>query len=141
TCGLDGSAVLYLPSGGYSFSAQPPDGSIIGPESGYWSVSGDASIPIDFPGTRWDVTLRRTSDNSAVPFTSIYAAEIGSNRSASTGSDLFGAFRLFVRPNVGYDLHVGSVYSSGITIPNLFSTADSTFDLYVDLPVNQAPVP
>jgi len=130
TSRLDGSAVLYLPSGGYSFSANPPDGSIVGPERGYWSISGDASFPIDFPGTRWDVTLRRTSDSSAIPFASIYAIEIGSsNRAASTRSDLFGAFRLFVRPNVGYDL-----YSSGITIPNVSSAADSTFDLFVDFP-------
>ena len=94
----------------------------------------DASMPIDFPATRWDVTLRRTSDSSPLPFTLIYASEIGSNRSASTRSDLSGAFRLFVRPNVGYDLRIGSFYSNAITIPNVSSTADSTFDLYVDIP-------
>jgi len=134
TSRLDGSAVLYLPSGGYSFSAQPPDGSIVSPETGYWSISGDVSMPIDFPATRWDVTLRRASDGSALPFTTVYASEIGSNRSALTRSDLFGAFRVFVRPNVGYDIRVGSLYGSGITIPNVSSAADSTFDLVVDVP-------
>jgi hypothetical protein len=129
--------VLYLPSGGYSFIAYSPDGSIVGPEDGYWSISGDASIPIDFPGTRWDVTLRRTADNAALPFTSIRAVEIGSNRSASATSDLLGKCRMFVRPDLGYDLHVISSIS-GIPIfvvPNVSSTADSTFDLFVDLPV------
>jgi len=134
TSRLDGSAVLYLPSGGYSFRAQPPDGSIVSPETGYWSISGDVSMTIDFPATRWDVTLRRASDGSALPFTTVYASEIGSNRSALTRSDLFGAFRVFVRPNVGYDVRVGSLYGSGITIPNVSSAADSTFDLVVDFP-------
>ena len=129
--GLDGSAVLYLPSGGYSLTAFPPDG-VIGPETAHVSISGDASIPIDFPGTRWNVTLRRTAYGSAVPSASILAREIGSNRSASTSADLFGKFQLFVRPNVAYDLLVGS--PPFITIPNLSSTADSTFDLFVDVP-------
>ena len=134
TTRLDGSAVLYLPSGGYSFVAYASDGSIVGPESGYWSISGDASMPIVFPDTRWNVTLRRASDSSPIPFTYINAVEIGSNRSALTTSDLFGAFRLFVRPNVGYDLRIGSIYSPQATIPNVSSAADSTFDLYVDIP-------
>jgi hypothetical protein len=134
TTRLDGTAVLYLPNGGYSFTAFSSDGSIVGPETGYWSISGDASMTIDFPGTRWDVTLRRTSDGSALAFTQIYASELGSNRSASVRSDLFGTFRLFVRPYVGYDIHIGSIYSPGVTVPNVFSAADSTFDLYVDLP-------
>ncbi|TMQ64712.1 MAG: carboxypeptidase regulatory-like domain-containing protein [Candidatus Eisenbacteria bacterium] len=141
TTRLDGSAVLYLPGGGYSFVAYSSDGSIVGPETGYWSISGDASIAIVFPATRWDVTLRRASDSSPIPFTYINALEIGSNRSALTRSDLFGTFRLFVRPSEGYDLRIGSVYSPEATIPNVSSTADSTFDLYVDLPVNQAPAP
>jgi hypothetical protein len=131
---LDGSAVLYLPSGGYSFTAVSPDGSIVGPETGYWSISGDTSIPIDFPGTRWDVTLRRTADNSALPFTSIYAFEIGSGRYASTTSDLLGRFQVFVRPNQGYDLQIqpgGQV----IFVPNISSGADSTFDILVNAPV------
>jgi len=134
TTSLDGSAVLYLPSGGFSFTAYSSDGSIVGPETGYWSISGDTSIPIVFPGTRWDVTLRRSLDSSPIPFTSISASEIGSNRSALTASDLFGKFRLFVRPNEGYDLRIGPLYSPGATIPNVSSAADSTFDLYVDIP-------
>lgn len=134
---LDGTAVLYLPSGGYSFTTYTPDGSIVGPETGYWSISGDASIPIEFPGTRWDVTLRRTADGSALPFASIYAREIGANHYARTSGDLFGKFRLFVRPDLGYDLQIGSSISGVPTfiIPNLSSTADSTFDIFVDAPV------
>jgi hypothetical protein len=134
---LDGSAVLYLPSGGYSFSAHSYDTSIVGPETGYWSISGDASLPLDFAGARWDVTLRRTADGGALPFAFINANEIGAGRYAYTSSDISGKFRLFVRSNVGYDLHVGSSNFGPptVTVPNVFSAADSTFDLYVDVPV------
>jgi hypothetical protein len=134
---LDGTATLYLPSGGYSFNAYSYESGIVGPETGYWSISGDASIPVDFPGTRWDVTLRRTSDGAALPFASIIADEIGTFRHASTSSDIYGKFRLFVQPNAGYDLQIGSPNfgASTIVVPNVSSTADSTFDLYVDVPV------
>lgn len=135
--GLDGTAVLYLPDGGYDFTATPAYRHIVGPVSGYWPISGAFQTAIDFPGIEWNVTLRRTADLSALPFVPIGIAEIGSNRYANATSDGLGRFQLIVRPDAGYDLAM-AVQNSGswayFTVPNLSSTADSTFDLLVDVP-------
>lgn len=133
--GIDGTATLYLPDGDYLYSASPPDLSIVSPVVGHWLISGAGSASITFPGTRWDMTLRRASDNAPLGFANVSANEVGAERYAQTSTDASGHFQFFVRANTGYTF---SVYLSGtnvqLFVPYLSSTADSTFDVVVDPP-------
>jgi hypothetical protein len=134
--GLDGIVVLYLPSGGYSYTVYPPFDYIAGPETGYWPISGDGPFTIDFDRVQWDVTLRSATDSSVIASAYVSASELGSNRYANAFTDPVGKFQILARPGQGYDLRVGSPFSNGSgisTIPNVSSAADSTFDLFVNL--------
>jgi hypothetical protein len=135
---LNGTAVLYLPAATYSIAVSPPLLNIVGPEQTTLTVASDLSLDIDFAVIEWRVTLRRQADNAVLPFLGISAEEQGIvYRYAHTTTDANGAFTIMVRPGVPYLLHV-TYLSSGaytvITVPNVSSAADSTFDLLIDVP-------
>jgi hypothetical protein len=135
--GPDGTAVLYLPAGDYYYFVYPPVANIVGPEQGALSISADISIPVTFPATRWNGTLRRASDNTPIPAVYVRATEILSSRTATASTSPFGAFQLSVRPNVGYSLEIDYPYGSQVGpffVPYVASTADSTFDLMINAP-------
>lgn len=138
TTRVDGTGILYLPDGNYSYTVYPPDRAIVGPESGSWPISADAAIAVSFPATRWDITLRRSADNGVISLASVYVVESESHRDAGGVTDVLGRVPLIVRPNVPYDFQIqlqSSKTPKFFTIPNVSSTADSTFDLFVNAPV------
>jgi hypothetical protein len=135
--GFDGTTTLYLPDGDYLYDASPADPSIVTPVQGHWLISGAGSVSVTFPGTRWDMTLRRTSDNAPLGLALVNAHEVGTTKSAQATTDVSGRFQFFVRANTGYTF---SVFLSGtdpplqLFVPYLSTTADSTFDVLVDAP-------
>lgn len=134
---LDGTAVLYLPSGDYYYLAYAPTPNIVGPVQGVLSISGDTSIPVALPSTKWSVTLRRASDNTPIPSVYVRATEILNSAAASASTDPFGRFQLGVRPNAGYSLEIDYPYPSQVGpffVPYVASTGDSTFDLVINAP-------
>jgi hypothetical protein len=136
--GVDGTCLLYLPDGTYRYTAFPNTPAIVGPESGTWDITDDASLALAFPGTRWNITLRRSSDNGAVAFAQLGGSEHGSFRGVGGVTDALGRLLLIVRPDVGYDFQVllnSSITPNFFSIPNVSSAGDSTFDLLVNAPV------
>lgn len=132
--GPDGVAVLYLPAGDYYYYSYPPAQNIAGPEQGSISISGDTSIPIAFPATRWNATLRRVSDNSPIQGAGVSALEIGATRGASATTDPFGKFFLMVKPSVGYSVRIYPNETGPFVLPYVSSTVDSTFDIVISTP-------
>ena len=136
--GVDGAGVFYLPDGPYSYTARPPSPAIVGPESGTWNIAGNTSFAFDFPATRWNITVRRSSDGGAVAFAGVEATEHGSFRRVGGNTDVLGKILLFVRPDVQYDFQIllnTSRTPNFFNIPNVSSPADSTFDILVNAPV------
>lgn len=133
--GIDGEALMYLPDGTYEFRVTAPGDGITRPEKRSVSVQGDAVVPIDLSGVRWQVTVRRSADMTPVPHASVYAQEIGFDRYGSTSTDALGRFQMIVRPGVAHDVWIQPGGSTGTyTVNGVASTSDSTFDLSINVP-------
>jgi hypothetical protein len=102
-------------------------------------IGGFGGVLFDFDDANdtAGATLRRAADNSVYPSANVNAIELGSGHHASARTDPVGRFQLIVRPDVGYDLRIdlpSPNQPSTFYIPNVSSTADSTFDLVIDAP-------
>lgn len=132
--GLDGTATIYLPAGNYTIRAMPYPRNIVGPRTISQSIQADDNLTFDFSGARWNLTIRRSSDGTPLSGMRAVLREPGGAESAITDTDALGQFAFLVRPGVGYTLDVlsvgGPIYYIA-TISNLFSAADTTFDISV----------
>jgi len=136
--GLDGIATVYLPAGGYTIRAIPYPRNIVGPRSLSLSVQADDNVTFDFSGVRWDMTVRDAADGSPLVGARAVLRQVGGTEAALDDTDALGRSSFLVRPGVGYDLEVqwvGGTFYHVATVPNLFSAADTTFDISVSDPV------
>jgi len=135
--GLDGTATLYLPAGNYEIRGAAPSSSIAGPITIMKSIVADDALTFDFSGVRWDMTIRRASDNSFVTGAGAVVREAAEPRAAYGTTDLFGRVQFLVRPGRAYDLTVSWIeggYYRDASVSNLFSAADTTFDISINVP-------
>lgn len=131
----DGTYAMYLPTDVYTMQLRPWDAHFIASrEYPPVSVTGPMTLDFDMSGVEWTGTVRWTLDSSAVADAYVGVSEIGKYFGASAHTDASGQFRLIVKPNTYYRLFVG--YSGGAEeIGNVATTADSTFNLYVEGPL------
>lgn len=131
--GLDGTATLYLPAGDYTIRAVPFPPNVVGPQTITRSIQADDALTFDFSGPEWDVTVRRASNGTPITGASAHLGD-GEDGYAYATTDAFGRCAFLVRAGTGYGLSVswveGGLYRSA-TVSNLFSAADTTFDLSV----------
>ena len=136
--GLDGIATLYLPAGSYTIRGSAASSSIAGPITITKSIVADDALTFDFSGVQWDMTIRRASDNSPVTGAGAVVREAVEPRAAYGTTDPFGRVQFLVRPGRAYDLTVSWVengYYRDASVSNLFSAADTTFDISINVPV------
>jgi hypothetical protein len=136
--GLDGIATLYLPPGSYAIRGAASSPSIVGPIAITKSIVADDALMFDFSGVRWDMTIRRASDNSYVTGAQAVVREAVEPRAAYGVTGPFGQVEFLVRPGTGYDLTVSWIeggYYRDASVSNLFSAADTTFDISINVPV------
>lgn len=132
---LQGEAVLYLPSGAYDFRVDTRTQGITGPDERSADIQGPATIPLDLSGVRWTGTVRRTADLGPVPHALVFVQEIGSERYGRTSTDASGTFEMIVRPGVLHNLWIQPGSGGNYTVNGIASSADSTFDLSIHVPV------
>ena len=135
--GLDGTATLYLPAGSYTLRASPYPQNIAGPRTVTRTIQGDDALTFDFSGPRWDVTIRRASDDTALAGAWAFFRDAGHNEGVSVTTDSFGRASCLMRPGTPYDLTIvwpqGNTYGEAL-FSNLSSAADTTFDFSVSVP-------
>ena len=136
--GLDGTATLYLPAGNYTLRAAPYPQNIAGPRTITRSIQGDDAVTFDFSGVRWDVTIRRLANNTALSGAWAFFRDPVNNEGVSITTDPFGRGSCLVRPGTRYDLTITWTegnYSYGEALfSNLSSAADTTLDFSVNAP-------
>ena len=135
--GLDGIATLYLPAASYAISGSTPYSSIAGPITLTKSIVADDALTFDFSGVRWAMTVRRASDNSYVTGAQAVVRETEEARAAYGSTNPFGQVEFLVRPGKLYDLTVSWIeggYYRDASVSNLFSAADTTFDVSLNVP-------
>jgi hypothetical protein len=131
-----GEATLYLPSGGYTMTVESNAHGITGPEQRFVDVHGPGSVPIDLTGVRWNVTVRRSSDLEPVPQAQVDVREVGGAKQGYAETDHSGTFSMVVRPDWIHEIQIIPPSSfQGYVVSGIISSADSTFDLLVDLPL------
>jgi hypothetical protein len=137
----NGTAVLYLPNGGYSMGAQAKDETIQSREIPYVPITGVASVDFNLDGTHWSGTLRRNSDGAPLAGVALTVRSIGTEGERAYGeTDPNGAFHFVVRPNWGHTIAVESGYWG--FFDDVVAGADSTFDLVIpDPPAGPWPAP
>ena len=132
---LEGEAVFYLPSGTYELQALAPTTGITGPEVRTVEIQGETTVPIDLSGIRWTGTVRRSSDQMPVPHAAVYVQEIATNRYGRTSTDASGRFEMIVRPGLSHNLWVQPTSGGNFTVNGIASSADTTFDIPINVPV------
>jgi hypothetical protein len=132
---LQGEAVLYLPSGAYEFRVNTQTQGITRPDERSVSIQGPATLPFDLSGVRWTGTVRRTADLGPVPHAAVYVQEIVSGRLGSASTDASGTFEMIVRPGVLHNLWIQPGSGGNYTVNGIASSADSTFDIPINVPV------
>ncbi|HET9250980.1 MAG TPA: hypothetical protein VFP58_02550 [Candidatus Eisenbacteria bacterium] len=130
-----GTAVIYLPTGTYDFRVNAGITGITGPERRAVGVAASGPIHFALGGARWTTTVRRAGDQSPVALANVNVIEIGSDRQGSTSTDQTGRFQMVVQPDVLHSVWIRPLGSNNSYLANgIASSADSTFDLLVDIP-------
>lgn len=131
-----GEATLYLPSGGYTLTVDSNTHGITGPEQRYLDVQGPGTVPIGLTGVRWNVTVRRSADLEPVPQAKVNVREVGGGKYGYAVTDLSGTFSMIVRPDWAHDMRIfPSSAVQEYVVGGIASSADSTFDILVDIPL------
>lgn len=139
---ISGTVTLYLPPALYSIDIDPDTPGVVDPEVFYRTIQADQPLSIDIPSVRWTGVFRRLADGSPIVHAWMEVEESGpySLHRASLQTGASGEFQFYVRPGIPYDFRAvipaGPVISSQLLVParSVASIADSTFDLYVDVP-------
>jgi hypothetical protein len=132
-----GTSRMVLPGGNYDFEVRGILG-VMTPLIAPRSVTAAGTVPLDFTGDTWMVTLRRMDDHSPVARATVDVREVGTARRGLQLTDDEGRFEMVVTP--------GTAHSVSVLIPQwrasgpypvagtVVSSGDATFDLLVDLP-------
>ncbi|HKQ19862.1 MAG TPA: hypothetical protein VJW75_08970, partial [Candidatus Eisenbacteria bacterium] len=120
--------------GSYRFAASPVPHNVVGPQTITKQIQADDALAFDFSGPKWTMTIRRALDGTPITGGEAQLRD-GEDGYAADETDAFGRCTFLVRPGTGYGLYVtwveGGSYRSA-SVPNLFSAADTTFDISVN---------
>jgi hypothetical protein len=134
--GPDGKTTLYLPKGDYRIQASSGSPQVAGGEMMLRKISGPETITFDFDRVRWDMTLRWSSDSTAITQGTVSAFEVSTFGQAGGSPDPAGRLTLFVSSGLNYRLDMYAQPPGGnapVTRSAYASSlGDSTFDVYFD---------
>lgn len=132
-----GLSTHFLPGGDYTFEVTRVPGVTV-PLTVTRPITSPGTVPMDFTGVTWNVTLLRKDDLSLVRGAWARVAEVGSSRQGGARADDLGRFQILVAPDVPHEVLVtlpGQTSPGPYPVVGTVSTStDATFDLLVDLP-------
>jgi hypothetical protein len=134
----DGRYRLYVPPASYRFFLEPGPANrhILTRVTSLYPVAGPTTMDFHLTGPTWSGWIREEGAGAPLPNRRVSAVMFGDSygRAATDTTDASGAFTLVLEPGREYSL---SVYEPGesdprFTIPAVFASADTTFDLVLD---------
>ena len=132
-----GNYQLWVAEPGARFRMFPPSNmpNVMPRSTSFIYISGSLTRDLSLVGTRWNGIVRSSADSAAIASVRVEADFIGNAYQAAAvdSTKMDGHFELVLEPGREYDLLIVRENASR-RIYGLIAGADSTFDIYLDVP-------